>query len=290
MQATVPSLVALLDDGHDLILTHGNGPQVGQLLRQNEIAEREVPARPLPVLGAETQGQIGGLIQRELTSALRRKHDDHEVLTVISHVVVSRRDPAFRDPEKPVGREYSEAEARVLRKREGWVLRYDGPRGGWRRVVPSPRPVEWIERFAVRTLLDHPPERRIVPVVTGGGGIPVVRGAQGRLEGVDAVIDKDRTAALVARDLAAETLAIVTDVPGIAVGYQRPWERWLGEISLAELVHHAERGEFGPGSMGPKVEAGIEFLRHGGSRFVVSDIPSLRRAIAGEAGTRVRPD
>ncbi|HTT26417.1 MAG TPA: carbamate kinase [Thermoplasmata archaeon] len=287
MRATVPALVALVGDGHDLVLTHGNGPQVGQLLREGEIAGREVPPRPMPVLGAETQGQIGGLIQQELGAALTRARLPRTVLTVISQVRVERRDPAFRRPSKPVGREYTEAEARLLRKREGWTLEHDVARGGWRRVVPSPRPVEWIEGPAVRAWLDAPAGRSVVPVVAGGGGIPVFRDRSGRIEGVDAVIDKDRTAALVAQQLGAETLAIVTDVPAAAVGFGRTWERWLGAVSKDELARFQAAGEFAEGSMGPKVEAGLSFLAGGGRRFLITDIPSLPRALRGEAGTRV---
>jgi len=284
----VPTLVALVADGHELIITHGNGPQVGQLLREGEIAGREIPTRPMPVLGAETQGQIGGLIQQELGTALARAKLRRTVLTVISQMRVDGKDPAFQHPSKPVGREYSETESRLLRKREGWTMVHDVARGGWRRIVPSPRPVEWIEGAAVRAWMDGPSGPSIVPVVAGGGGIPVVRGKGGRLDGVDAVIDKDRSAALVGRVLKADTLAIVTDVPAAAVGFGRPWERWLGRIGVPELERLQKQGEFAEGSMGPKVEAGLEFLSHGGQRFLITDIPSLPRALRGEAGTLVQ--
>jgi carbamate kinase len=286
MRAVVPNLVAILRGGDELVLTHGNGPQVGLSLRQNELADREVPRRPLDVLGAETQGQIGYLIQTEMGSALRRARIECSVLTVISRMEVAPRDPAFRHPSKPVGRFYSEEEARLFRKQFGWTMSFDAPRHGWRRLVPSPRPVRWLEGPAVRTLLAGLNERW-VPVVAGGGGIPVVRRAGGAYEGVEAVIDKDLGAALVARELDLPTLAIVTDVPGAAVSFGRPGERWLGQITLEELERHHSRGEFSSGSMGPKVEAGLEFLRAGGRRFVITDIPSLPRALKGDAGTRV---
>jgi carbamate kinase len=289
MRATVPSLAALVAEGHELIVTHGNGPQVGQLLREGEIAGREVPMRPMPILGAETQGQIGGLIQQELGTVLAKGRHPHTVLTIISQVRVDRKDPAFRHPNKPVGREYTEAEARLLKKREGWTMLHDAARGGWRRLVASPKPLEWVEGPAVKSWLDSAAGRAIVPVVTGGGGIPVVRGPGGRLDGVDAVIDKDRSAALVGHVLGAETLAIVTDVPSAAIGFGRPWERWLGELSSHELQQYYDQKEFADGSMGPKVEAGLEFLAHGGKKFLITDIPSLPRALRGEAGTRVTP-
>ncbi len=290
MRATVGVLAEIAASGRELVIAHGNGPQIGALLRQNELGARDVPARPMDVLGAETQGQIGYLVQTELPPALRRVGVDRSVLTVISRTEVASNDPAFDHPTKPVGRFYSEEEARVLRKQQGWIMRYDGARGGWRRLVPSPRPIAWLEGPAVRRLLESGLGTRWVPVVAGGGGIPVVRREDGRYEGVEAVIDKDLGASLVARELGLDTFAVVTDVPGAAVSFGRPTERWLGEVTLGELEGHFARGEFAEGSMGPKVEAGLQFLRAGGRRFVITDIPSLARAVAGEAGTRVRLD
>ena len=287
MRAAVETIAEIASEGHQLVISHGNGPQVGVLLRQNEIAAREVPPRPLDVLGAETQGQIGYLVQTELTPALRRLRCDRSVLTVVSRTEVARDDPAFQHPSKPVGRYYAEEEARVLRKQHGWVMQFDGARGGWRRLVPSPKPVAWLEGPAVRRLMEAGLGTHWIPVVAGGGGIPVVRRTDGGYEGVEAVIDKDLGASLVARELGLDTLAVVTDVPGAAVGFGKRTERWLGELSLDELERFHARGEFGAGSMGPKVEAGLEFLHGGGRRFVITDIPSLARAIAGEAGTRV---
>jgi carbamate kinase len=287
LRATVPVLAEVARGGAELVLTHGNGPQVGALLRQNELASAEVPPRPLDVLGAETQGQVGYLIQSELTPALRRARVRRSVLTVISRTEVAARDPAFRRPTKPVGRYYTEEEARTHRKRFGWAMTFDGARGGWRRLVPSPRPVRWLEGHAVRQLLEAGLGTSWVPVVSGGGGIPVIRRANGVYEGVEAVIDKDLAAALVARELGLDTLAIVTDVPGAAVSFGRPGERWLREVSRADLEELLRRGEFGEGSMGPKIEAGLQFLKDGGRRFIVTDIPSLPRALRGEAGTRV---
>jgi len=274
-------------DEAELVVTHGNGPQIGALLRQNELAEREVPPRPMHALVAQTEGEIGYLIAQELSAALVRAKVPRIVVPLLSQIEVSPRDAAFRHPTKPVGRYYSDSEARVLRKREGWELVFDGARGGWRRVVPSPKPLRWIEADAVRSFLGTGWGRRWVPVVGGGGGIPVVRRKGGVLEGVDAVIDKDLTAAVIASALGADTLGIVTDVPAAAVGYGRPWERWLGRVTVQELAEHLRHGEFGEGSMRPKVEAGLRFLEGGGSRFLITDAPSLPRALRDEAGTRV---
>ncbi|MCI4348166.1 MAG: carbamate kinase, partial [Thermoplasmata archaeon] len=179
MRATAEALASIIADGQELIVTHGNGPQVGTLLRQNELAERELPRRPMDVLGAETQGQIGYLIQQELTAALVRAKVPRTVLALVSRAVVSPRDRAFSRPNKPVGRYYTETEARTLRKREGWEMVYDGARGGWRRVVPSPAPVRWVEGEALRKLLPLGWGAHIVPVVAGGGGIPVIERPRG---------------------------------------------------------------------------------------------------------------
>ncbi len=287
MRATAPALARVVAEGHELLVTHGNGPQVGALLRESELSSREVPPRPLPVLGAETEGQIGFLIQTELTAALERLRVPRTVATVICRVEVSPKDPAFRTPTKPVGRYYSENEARLHRKSDGWAMTYDGARGGWRRLVPSPRPIRWLEAELVRHLLRTGWGSQWVPVLTGGGGIPVVPKGRGVYEGVDAVIDKDLTASLVARELGLDTLAIVTDVPAVAVGFGRPWERWLGATTIEALETCLARGEFAEGSMAPKIQAGLEFLRGGGRHLIITDIPSLARSLRGEAGTRV---
>jgi carbamate kinase len=287
MARVAPVLAEVARSTAPLVVTHGNGPQVGVLLRQNELGAAEVPAKPLDVLGAETQGQIGYLIQAELTRALRGAGVDRSVLTVISRTEVRRDDPAFRHPTKPVGRFYSEGEARLLRKEHGWVLEHDAPRGGWRRLVPSPRPVRWLEGPAIRHLLERDEGRRWIPVVAGGGGIPVVRRREGVYEGVEAVIDKDLAAALVASELGLGTLAIVTDVRGVAVDFGRSGERWLGAVTPSELARWEQDGQFGEGSMKPKVQAALGFLERGGSEVVITDIPSLPRALRGEAGTRV---
>ena len=290
VRATVPVLAEIAEQGHELVLTHGNGPQVGALLRQNELGEPEIPALPMDALGAETQGQIGYLIQAELTPALRRLGVERSVLTVISRTEVAPDDPAFKDPTKPVGRFYNDAEAEQLRAKFGWILAYDEARGGWRRLVPSPHPVRWLEGRAVRQLLAAGLGTGWIPIVAGGGGIPVIPRAGGGYEGVDAVIDKDLSASLVARELGLETLAIVTDVPGAAVHFGTPRQRWLGKITREEMRTYLSRGEFGAGSMGPKVEAGLDFLDGGGRRFVITDIPSLPKALRNELGTRVERD
>jgi carbamate kinase len=287
MRATAVTLTRVVRDGNELLLTHGNGPQVGALLRQNEVAARQVPPRPMHVLGAETEGQVGYLIQQELGRALSEARLKRAIVPLICRIKVSRRDPAFQNPTKPVGSYYSEDEARLLRKREGWHMAYDGARGGWRRVVPSPKPVAWVEEEVLRFLMSQGWGAHVIPVLAGGGGVPVVTSPKGGLVGVDAVIDKDLVAGLLAGNVRADTLAIVTDVPGVAIGFRRPWERWLGEVTADELGQHLQAGEFAEGSMRPKVEAALSFLAQGGRRALITDAPSLPRALRGEAGTRV---
>ncbi len=288
MRTTAAPIAELAAEGVELLVTHGNGPQVGALLRSTELAAGEVAPRPLFALDAESEGQIGLVIAQELGNALRRAKVPRDVVAWISRVEVSSRDPEFRNPSKPIGAFYDETTARRLRKQNGWTMIHDAARGGWRRVVPSPRPVRWVEGELVRALFDAGLASQWIPIAAGGGGVPVVRRPNGELEGIDAVIDKDRTAAILARTIGARTLVIVTDVPGIALGFGTRWERWVGKIDADELARHERAGEFPRGSMGPKVAAGLEFLGGGGEEFVVTDIPSLARAVRGEAGTHVR--
>jgi carbamate kinase len=287
MHAAASALAAAAAQGEELILTHGNGPQVGALLRQNELAEREVPPRPLDVLVAESEGQVGYLIAQELEPELARSGRPRTVQNFPSRMVVSSRDPAFRKPSKPVGRYYTESEANLLRKNRGWTLAHDPARGGWRRLVPSPRPVGWVEGESFLKLLGNRLTDSILPVVAGGGGIPVLDRGHGRFAGVEAVIDKDFASALVARVVSAPRFAILTDVPAIAVGFHKPWERWLTEVRASELRGFLAVNEFGEGSMKPKVEAALDFLDGGGKEVIICDTSSLPRALRGEAGTRV---
>jgi carbamate kinase len=287
MRRVAPALAGLVGEGHELLLTHGNGPQVGRLLRQEEIAGREVPLLPIDVLDAESEGQIGYLIQQELTPVLQRRGLHRPVLPMIGRIEVARTDPAFRRPTKPVGGFYSPAQARLLRARHRWAMQLDRARGGWRRLLPSPRPRRWLEADAVRAFLELGGARSCIPVVTGGGGVPVVRTGRGRYAGVEAVIDKDRTAALVARTLAVESLVIVTDVPAACLGFGTARERPLGRVAPALVARALRTGEFGEGSMAPKIEASLDFVRRGGGRAIITDIGSLGEALRGRAGTRI---
>jgi carbamate kinase len=275
LRETMDALRPLLAGDEPLIITHGNGPQVGNELLRQERAADEAPPLPLWVAVAQTQAEIGALIEAALRPVV-----EQPVACVLTHVRVGEDDPAFRHPTKPIGPFYDEPQARELERERGWDVVRDANRG-WRRVVPSPEPLEVVEVDAVRTLLDS----GTLTIACGGGGIPVVR-RDGRLQGVDAVIDKDRASALLGGQLRAERLLIVTDVPAVIRGYGTDVEEELRELSLGQA--QALLPDLAAGSMRPKVEASIAFTRAGGEALITS-ADALERALAGEAGTRFRP-
>ncbi len=285
MRSVTAPLVGLLNQGDELLITHGNGPQVGSLLVQQELAKSRVAPLPMSALGGMTEGWIGFLIAQVLTSAIEKEGLGHSVVPIVTRSLVSAQDPSFRHPSKPVGPFYSENEARLLKKQFGWAMGHDPRRGGWRRLVPSPLPIDVIEGATLRRLFNSGFGSSTVFIAGGGGGIPVVRRRNGALEEVDAVIDKDRTAALLATTVHAEYLAIVTDVSHALIGFGTSHERELGRVAPEELQQHLAHGEFGEGSMKPKVEAALQFLAQGGKRAVITDAYGLPRALRGKAGT-----
>jgi carbamate kinase len=268
--------------GHDVVLTHGNGPQVGNLLVKNELAAHVVPPVPLDWCGAQTQGTIGFTILDTLEAALARHGVQRRVAALVSRTLVDADDPGFQRPTKPIGRFLPREQAQVLVDHgETWEDRGDR---GWRRVVASPEPVEVLETPTLLTLL----EDGYVVVAAGGGGIPVVRVEDGSVHGVEAVIDKDLTAALLARAVGCDVLVIATDVDHAVVGYGTADQRPLGVVSVAELEGYAASGEFASGSMGPKVEAALRFARAGGTS-VITSLERITEAVSdpGAVGTTV---
>jgi carbamate kinase len=259
---------------HDVVVTHGNGPQVGLLALQNE-AYRETAPYPLDVLGAESEGMVGYLLEQELGHHL----PPSRLVTLLTQVVVAADDPAFAHPTKPVGPVYDEATAKRLAAERGWTVAQDG--ASWRRVVPSPEPRAVVELETIRLLVDE----GVTVICTGGGGIPVVDDGHGGLTGVEAVIDKDRSAALLATSLGAEALVLLTDVPAVVAGWGTPDARPLGATTVAELRSFA----FAPGSMGPKVDAVCRFVEAGGRLGAIGALEDLPEILAGRAGTRVVP-
>ena len=290
-------LAALVAAGHELVVTHGNGPQVGALLLQQRAAEQEVAPMPLDVLDAQTQGQLGYLLAQQLGNALRAWPHPRPVAAVVTQVVVDPDDAAFAEPDKPVGPHYTETELEFRAQRatgaaghrtgaDRWVvdgaLYRKGAGGTWRRVVPSPRPVDVVEADAVRRLLSA----GMVPVCGGGGGCPVARDPAGVLSGVEAVVDKDRTAALLAQLVDADVLLILTDVERVCLHYGTPRERPLQRLTAAQARRHLAAGHFPAGSMGPKVEAAAEVAGRGG-RAVITSLDRAADAVGGAAGTVV---
>ena len=265
--------------GHEVVLTHGNGPQVGNLLVKNELAANVVPPVPLDWCGAQTQGTIGFTILDTLEPALAARGLTQPVAALVTRTLVDPDDPGFATPTKPIGRFLPHDQARPLIEHgETWEDRGDK---GWRRIVASPEPVEVLETHTLLTLLGA----GYVVVAAGGGGIPVVRHADGSVHGVEAVIDKDLTAAVLARAVDADALVIATDVANAVLDFGTPSARPVGRVPLAEMEGYAADGQFASGSMGPKVEAAIRFVREGGGRSVITALDRIADALSGEVGT-----
>ena len=267
--------------GAEVVLTHGNGPQVGNLLVKNELAAAVVPPVPLDWCGAQTQGTIGAMLLNAVSRSLAERGIDKPMAALVTRTRVDPDDPHFRRPSKPIGRYLPEAEARVMID-HGQVWEDRGDKG-WRRVVASPEPREILDAAPVMALLAD----GFVVVAAGGGGIPVVREPDGSIRGVEAVIDKDLSAAVLGRAVGAEVLVIATDVPGVSLDFGTPAERQLGPIAVAELRGYAAAGHFASGSMGPKVEAACRFVEAGGERAVITSLETIAEAAAGRAGTVV---
>ncbi|HEU5326108.1 MAG TPA: carbamate kinase [Candidatus Limnocylindria bacterium] len=276
-------IARIIKDGWHVAIGHGNGPQVGFILRRSELSAHELHEVPLDVCDADTQGAIGYELQQNLGRDFRQLRIDRQAVTVVTQVEVDPADPAFANPSKPIGTFMDEAQARIREERDGWVVREDAGRG-WRRVVPSPRPIRIVEERAVKTLL----REDFVVITVGGGGIPVVTNGQGDLEGVAAVIDKDFASALLATTLRADVFMISTAVDRVALDWGKPEQRWVDSLTLAEAKSYlAEGTHFASGSMAPKIEACIEFLEHGGGEAIITSPDRMEAALAGEAGTRI---
>ena len=285
IRVAMSHVAEVLARGHEVVLTHGNGPQVGNLLVKNELAASVVPPVTLDWCGAQTQGTIGFTILDALESELRARGLQHPTAALVSRTLVDPADPGFTRPTKPVGRYLPYADAKVLIE-HGQIWEDRGEKG-WRRVVASPEPVEVLETATIRTLM----AAGYLVVAAGGGGIPVVRNTDGVLQGVEAVIDKDLTAAVLAGALGADVLVIATDVENALVGWGKPEQRALGAVSLAEMRAYAQAGEFASGSMGPKVEAAMRFVAAGGGRSIITSLELIADAVEatdGSVGTVIR--
>ncbi len=277
------TLQTLVDREYNLVITHGNGPQVGNLLLLNESGDESVPKMPLDVLVAQTEGSLGYFLQQAMLNELRARHKHRYVVTVVTQVLVDPKDEAFKNPSKPVGPFLTRAEAEKRQQELDWKIAEDTAKRGWRRLVPSPRPTKVVQRHMIR---DSAAAGHIV-IACGGGGIPIIKKEDNSYEGVEAVIDKDFTSALLATEIEAEIFVILTEVPQVMIGFATPEQRPISAITSEQLNELYEAGEFPPGSMGPKVKAVIEFLDRGGKRAIITNPQTLEDALAGKGGTHI---
>ncbi|MGB9358518.1 MAG: carbamate kinase [Acidimicrobiia bacterium] len=276
-------IASLVEQGWDVAISHGNGPQVGFILRRSEMASSELHEVPLDFCGADTQGAIGYMLQQNLVNDFRQRGISKAVATIVTQVEVDADDPAFANASKPIGSFMDEADAKRRRDEEGWDIREDAGRG-WRRVVASPQPMRIVELEVIKNLLDA----GVVTIAVGGGGIPVVTNANGDLEGIAAVIDKDLASALLAVQVDADLLLISTAVEKVALNFGTPEQEWVDQFTLAEVQQYlAEGGHFAEGSMAPKMRAVVQFLEAGGKEALITNPENLERAMAGETGTRI---
>lgn len=278
---SMAAIVGLIKEGHHVVLTHGNGPQAGVHLIRNEAGAAQVPPATLNVIVADTQGSIGYMVQQSLMNALVKAGVKKDVVTVVTQVVVDKNDPSMLNPSKYVGPFFKEADLNAC-KSKGWVMKED-PGRGYRRVVASPIPVDVVEKGTINELL----KSGKVVIAVGGGGVPVCRNADGTLDGVDAVIDKDRASALLASQIGADELLILTGVDRVAINFKKPDMKVLDSMTVAEAEKHMADGQFPKGSMGPKIEAAVDFIKRGGKLVVITSLEKAQDAVDGKAGTRV---
>lgn len=279
------TIVELARQGYDLCITHGNGPQVGNALLRVELARGKAPILPLGICVADTEGGMGYMIEQSLQNRLDKEGINRRVCTIITQMIVDADDPSIINPTKFVGQFYTEAEANRMVDESGWKIRQDANRG-WRRVVASPKPLSCVESEAIKYLLDN----HFIVIAAGGGGIPVYIDPKLGYEGVDAVIDKDRATAVLGREIGAEFLLIMTSVDQVALNFGKPDQQMIDKVTLSEMQSYLDEGHFPPGSMGPKVEAALDFIRNGGKQVIITSLELAADALAGWAGTRIYPD
>lgn len=286
---TCKGLADLIQKGYDIVITHGNGPQVGDILLRNEIAKDEIPPMAMDVCDAESQGQIGYMLQQALSSEFLERGMDKVAVSLITQVIVSEDDPAFKNPTKPIGKYYSLAESKELQKVKGWTMVLDKKRGGYRRVVPSPDPIGIVEYKPVRRLVFGGENQAEVVIACGGGGIPVVRRGH-RYVGVEAVVDKDLAASMLAISIKEKLFVIATDVQHVFLDFGKISQRPFMRSTLSELKKLYDEGQFPPGTMGPKILAAIRFLDRGGEEVVICATDKLVESLEQGAGTHFYRD
>jgi carbamate kinase len=285
VRETAVHIAEMIEQGWNVVITHGNGPQVGFILLRSELSSKVLHGVPLDSCGADTQGAIGYMIQQALHNEFVRRDIHRQCVTVVTQVLVDKNDPALEHPSKPIGSFYKEEDARAKMQQEGWSMVEDAGRG-WRRVVPSPVPREIIERDSIDTLIKN----GFIVVAVGGGGVPVVQDDAGSLKGVEGVIDKDLASSLLANQIGADLLLIATAVEKVALNFKQSNQRDLDRITLSEAKHYYAEGHFAKGSMGPKVLAIINYLERGGKMALITMPETIGKALDGETGTWVLPD
>jgi carbamate kinase len=279
---TTHHIAEMIAAGWNVVITHGTGPQVGFILRRSELALEEVPPVPMDYADADLQGGIGYMFLKALYNEFRKQKIDRKAVAIITQTLVDRNDPAFADPSKPIGSHMDEETAQRLARRQGWIVKDDAGRG-WRRVVPSPQPKTIVELDAINLLA----RSGFVVIACGGGGIPVIQDEEGNLVGVEAVIDKDLASSLLARGIGADLLLVSTGVEKVAINFNKPDRRWLDRMTVAEARKHHADNQFDRGSMGPKIQAVIEFIEGGGQTGLITNPENIGRALAGETGTYI---
>lgn len=284
-RASLNSIVELIREGFNLVISHGNGPQVGNALLRIELARGKAPILPLGISVADTQGGMGYMIEQSLRNRLRAEIIDREVVTLVTQMLVAGDDPAVNNPTKYIGQFYTENEAKKFEHERSWTMKKDADRG-WRRVVPSPTPLRVVEAATLEKLVND----GIIVIAGGGGGIPVYVDEKGDLEGMDAVIDKDLASAVIGNEIGADILAILTSVDKVAINFRQPDEKLIDKMTVSEAKKYYDQGQFPTGSMGPKIRAAIQFIENGGKLVTISSVENAREAIFGNAGTRIVPD
>ena len=277
---TTHHIAEMIAAGWNVVITHGTGPQVGFILRRSELALEEVPPVPMDYADADLQGGIGYMFLKALYNEFRKQKIDRKAVAIITQTLVDRNDPAFADPSKPIGSHMDKETAQRLARLQGWIVKDDAGRG-WRRVVPSPQPKTIVELAAINLLA----RSGFVVIACGGGGIPVVQDDEGNLIGIEAVIDKDLASSLLARGIGADLLLVSTGVEKVAINFNKPDRRWLDRMTVAEAKKHYADNQFDRGSMGPKIQAVIEFLEGGGQTGLITNPENIGRALAGKTGT-----
>jgi len=281
---TMAHIADMIAEGWNVVVTHGNGPQVGFILRRSELSAHELHEVPLDYCGADTQGSIGYMFQQALYNEFRQRNMSKSAVTVVTQTIVDRNDPAFQNPTKPIGSFMDEEQAKMRMEKDGWTVVEDAGRG-WRRVVPSPIPLRIVEADAINALID----KGFVVIGVGGGGIPVIETPEGNLVGVEAVIDKDFGAAILASMLKADLFLISTAVEKVAINFNKPNQQWLDQMTAAEARQYIAEGHFAKGSMLPKIQAILKYLDNGGKRALITDPAHIKDALNGKTGTWILP-